>query len=117
MSTLDDVVCLGIGIASGGGAGLLTDHVIQSSQEYSSFSRIALDILAGFTAFVVTTGFSYLVRNYIFYDEKIEVDDKSEGGSFGQNDSVTTTTTITDKRTGKIVYQDRSWVGGKVTNR
>jgi len=117
MSRLDHVVCFGIGIVSGGGAGALTDYLIQSSQNYTSFSRIAFDVFAGLTALVFTTGLSYSVRESLFFDKKVEVDDKSVGGSFGQYDDVTTTTTITDKRTGEIVYYDKSWVGGKVTNR
>lgn len=117
MSRLDDVVCLGIGIVSGGGAGVLADHVIQSSQKYTSFSRIALDVFAGLVSLVVTTGLCYTIRDLLFYEKKVDVDDKSVGGSLGGYDDVTTTTTITDKRTGEIVYYDRSWSGGKVTNR
>ena len=100
MTKLDNIVCWSIGIISGGVTGTLVDLAIQSSQKYTTASRIALDVVAGGTVLFATTFAAYWARNKICYEQMIEDKHSSQEDYIH---SRPTTIYHVDKRDGKIV--------------
>lgn len=100
MSRLDDIACWGIGIISSGTVMVLTDLAIQSSQKYSSLSRVAFDVGAGAITLLSATFIAYAIRDKLFYEEVVS---QKDIGTQRSGPMYRTVVSYKDKRTGQTV--------------